>query len=338
MNLEVTGGSLPLGTENQTVRYNSSNELEATDTVEIVELGGPSYAKYQEVNAGIRAYPPTGETALEVKPATGCIAQFIDGSDALRLSYFNYQEQLQILNPAGVTTPILQIFKNQSDVIAEFDFTGMLALYSNPKIDIANAAQYKVLTAQDDSGNSDWNEVKIKCSSSDPIPGYLLDNVVAVSPITITEIFDGDTGKEQLQFGLSGTLAAILSTHVDISYTEFRALNATPKTIFAAPGANSVIEVISANLYMDYNATAYSCGGNSWKIRYIGNTSYPFYISDYGDAYDGMTEDRDILFSHNEAFGSNINKGIELYSDSASTLGDSPFKLFITYRIIDLTV
>ncbi len=37
---EISGGGLPGGTENQVLRYNSSNELEPTSIIEIVDTEG----------------------------------------------------------------------------------------------------------------------------------------------------------------------------------------------------------------------------------------------------------------------------------------------------------
>lgn len=45
---------------------------------------------------------------------------------------------------------------------------------------------------------------------------------------------------------------------VTVSSAEILALNATPKTIVAAPGAGKYIEFISATLWLDYNSAAYA--------------------------------------------------------------------------------
>lgn len=57
-----------------------------------------------------------------------------------------------------------------------------------------------------------------------------------------------------------GTLAetAIRYAEVTVSSAEILALNATPKTLVAAPGAGKVLEFVSATAILDYNSAAYA--------------------------------------------------------------------------------
>jgi hypothetical protein len=57
---------------------------------------------------------------------------------------------------------------------------------------------------------------------------------------------------------------------VTVSSAEILALNATPKTLVAAPGAGKVLEFVSATLFFDATATAYAgiAAGEDLAIRF----------------------------------------------------------------------
>ncbi|MHA1288244.1 MAG: hypothetical protein ACTSPB_12645, partial [Candidatus Thorarchaeota archaeon] len=60
--------------------------------------------------------------------------------------------------------------------------------------------------------------------------------------------------------------AELVNTHiqyatVEVSSAEIKALNATPKTLVAAQGVNTVIELISLTMFLDYGSVAYDSNG-----------------------------------------------------------------------------
>lgn len=57
---------------------------------------------------------------------------------------------------------------------------------------------------------------------------------------------------------LAFTLDSYLTASYTLSSTEILALNGTPITIIAAPGANKYIEIISATAYMNFDTAAYA--------------------------------------------------------------------------------
>ena len=107
--------------------------------------------------------------------------------------------------------------------------------------------------------------------------------------------------------------------------------------LIAAPGANKVIIVLETFAFTDFNSVAY-------------DATQPFYVS-YGNSaialntfisLAGINSTSDYLqWNYQAGFGNTpfINEPVKLYSAAAQsiTTGDSPVKIAIWYKILDLS-
>lgn len=128
-----------------------------------------------------------------------------------------------------------------------------------------------------------------------------------------------------IKSGDTGSYPGILHKVIDLTYTQVRALYSSPQTLIAAPGTNKCIDVISCTYFLNYNTTAYDqfphlyiAGGNQWN--FYGNTGTQDYIeSCYGTV---SCQENDALL-------------LKMTADC--TTGNSPVRIDILYRIIDLS-
>jgi hypothetical protein len=135
-----------------------------------------------------------------------------------------------------------------------------------------------------------------------------------------------------------------ITTTVEISSAEILALNATPKTLAAAPGADRLIEFISAVLIMDSTATAYDgvAAGEDLVIEYedgddvskeIETTGFIDQTNDEVRFVDSVLPSADPVPAGDD-LNDNINDSIRLFlkSDEIAT-GTGTMSVKITYRI-----
>lgn len=61
---------------------------------------------------------------------------------------------------------------------------------------------------------------------------------------------------------------AVQYATVTVSSAELLALRAAPKTLVAAQGANTAIQFLSAQLFLDYNSAGYTESSDNMAIRY----------------------------------------------------------------------
>jgi hypothetical protein len=130
--------------------------------------------------------------------------------------------------------------------------------------------------------------------------------------------------------------SSIQSIKVAIPTAEVLALNSSPKTLIAAPGAGRIIEMIACHYYLDYNSIAYATN-TQLRIAYnaIGNVlDAGFGIADYTSDFFVRSNLSDMT-----AFTSavRVNTPIIAYVASGNpTAGNSDIYIYITYRIIPL--
>lgn len=74
---------------------------------------------------------------------------------------------------------------------------------------------------------------------------------------------------EPVTVGAEGSIQSLVTL---VSSAELLALNATPKTLVAAPGANKALIFEGATLYMPYNSAAYAgiAAGEDFAFKYTG--------------------------------------------------------------------
>lgn len=127
---------------------------------------------------------------------------------------------------------------------------------------------------------------------------------------------------------------------VELSAGELLTLNSNPKTIIQAPGAGKKIQVISASLFLDYNATAYADASMSEMVLAYKDengtaiANIPLYnlITATEDGSLGLLAPNAVSAGADDK-SSWENQPVVLYLTEAITTGDSPIKIKVVYRV-----
>lgn len=120
---------------------------------------------------------------------------------------------------------------------------------------------------------------------------------------------------------------------IEITSSELLALNATPKEIVPAPQPNQYLDIVSAQLYLPFNSTPYTIGANN-------DLSLEFDGGDQITQFEGtglLDQSSDQRRSyHHPTVPMNVFAGSAMLLkmlDSEITLGNSPLKIEVCYRI-----
>jgi hypothetical protein len=138
----------------------------------------------------------------------------------------------------------------------------------------------------------------------------------------------------------------LLYADVAVSSAEILALNATPKTLVAAPGANKFLRFRGAVLFLDYNSAAYAgiAAGEDLLIRYTdgsGNTVGKCEVTGF---LDGTADDYRSLMPVTSTGAAlqdvdpALNAALVLHMSTGEIItGDSPMGVRVYYDSIDLS-
>ncbi len=149
-----------------------------------------------------------------------------------------------------------------------------------------------------------------------------------------------DVFKLKSSLGDVGYVAKVvnsLESYVDIKLTaaQLDALNATPVTVIAAPGANKFINVTKVVGFLDFNSAAYAGTSETLAIRYTngsGDIICSFTEATFVEASADAYESPDMI----QVFPV-VNSPVVAHATADFTTGDSPIYLRIWYSIVDLT-
>lgn len=126
---------------------------------------------------------------------------------------------------------------------------------------------------------------------------------------------------------------------VTISSAEVLALRATPKALVAAPGAGKVLEFVSLELYLDYNAAAYVESAANMAVKY--NNGAGVAVSQTIEATGFIDQTADTRTNGIPRIDSIVakagceNQALVLHNTGAGeyTTGNSPIRAKIAYRV-----
>ena len=145
---------------------------------------------------------------------------------------------------------------------------------------------------------------------------------------------------------LHGTDVIYDSVDVVVSTGEILALNATPKTLVAAPGANKAIILQKATFFYDYNSAAYAgiAAGEDWVINYTDESGLiQAYLETTGfldltaDAY-RVVLPATTAAATQASFIPTVNAALVLHQLSGEIItGNSPVAVRVDYAIVDLS-
>lgn len=130
---------------------------------------------------------------------------------------------------------------------------------------------------------------------------------------------------------------------VNVTSAEWIAMNATPKLLVAAPGANKMHRVMNVRYEMDYNSVQYTLGGNV-AVQYdltssgtgtlasvvVANTVFNGYSADSTVGAQGALA--------SSASTTTVNKGLYLSTPTAFASGNSPVQVYVTYETVTTAV
>jgi hypothetical protein len=181
------------------------------------------------------------------------------------------------------------------------------------------------------------------------MPRFRVGNAVNPASFDHTEI-GGLDGDDHLQYHTDarGDLryapiydGPLKTATVTVSSAELLALNATPKTLIAAPDAGHALILVGAEFWLDYATTAYDgiAAGEDLTIRYT-NASGATLATIETDPFLTATADafRYVYPTTTAAITPVAAAPLVLHlSTGEIATGNSPLKVRITYRDITLT-
>lgn len=128
---------------------------------------------------------------------------------------------------------------------------------------------------------------------------------------------------------------------VTVSSAELLALNATPKTLIAAPAAGKALVLVAAELWLDYATTAYDgiASGEDLTIRYTNGSGTTLATIETTGFLDATADAfRYVEPTTTAAITPVAEAPLVLHlSTGEIATGDSPLKVRITYRELTLT-
>ena len=165
----------------------------------------------------------------------------------------------------------------------------------------------------------------------------------------ISELLEADPldGTEDLPIVKDGStvrcstqdIADLTLKHVKVSLTsaEILALNTTPKSIVAAPGAGKVIRVLSAVMRLNFVTQAYTSNVVS-AIQYSGTSTNIISNSVIGASETTISEQlASTSVSYTPATSDPANKAIVLKATAGDpTTGDCTLDVYLSYWVIQL--
>ena len=135
---------------------------------------------------------------------------------------------------------------------------------------------------------------------------------------------------------------AIQTADVTITAAELKALNATPKTLIAAPGAGKAILPVDIAAFLDYGTVAYDgiAAGEDLAIKYTNASGTQLGVIETTGFLDATADAfRHLNFCFTTAMNPTANAALVAHMLTGEiATGDSPLKLRIHYRVINVTL
>lgn len=130
---------------------------------------------------------------------------------------------------------------------------------------------------------------------------------------------------------------ALLKADVLVTTGQVLALNATPKTLVAAPGAGYYLEFVRAYIFLDFNATAYGgiAAGEDLSIKYTDGSGAKASADIEATGFLDATADALVMAHPADAPVCVANAALVLHLLTGEVAtGDSPLKVRVLYRKI----
>jgi hypothetical protein len=172
---------------------------------------------------------------------------------------------------------------------------------------------------------SDANGKAVSAGEGDRVGGFAMISGVS-----------GDLG--EILLAPAGGIAAFRD-EVTVSSAELLALNATPKTLVAAPGAGKAIVPTLVTLFLDYNSAAYDgiAAGEDLALKYTDASGATLATIEATGFLDATADAVRFAFpTTTAAFTPVANAPLVLHMLTGEiATGNSPLKVRVDYKIID---
>lgn len=142
-----------------------------------------------------------------------------------------------------------------------------------------------------------------------------------------------------------GTDVVFDQVDVAVSSAEILALNATPKTLVAAPGANKALVLLNAIFFLDFNSAAYDgiAAGEDLVIRYtdgsggiLGIIETSVFLNQVTDTHRYMYPSNGTVARTEHTLVANAPLVLHMTTGEVAS-GDSPIGVRLQYATIDLS-
>ena len=131
----------------------------------------------------------------------------------------------------------------------------------------------------------------------------------------------------------------IVSPVITITSAQMLALNAAPQTLVAAPGAGKAIVPVYAALFLDYGTAAYAgiAAGEDLAFRYTNGSGTTIGTVEANGFLDATADAHRLTTVFSGLLTPTANAALVLHMTSGEiTTGDSPLKVKVGYRVVEL--
>jgi hypothetical protein len=142
--------------------------------------------------------------------------------------------------------------------------------------------------------------------------------------------------KEQIEGDDRERVGDVREVDIKVTTAELLALNATPKTLVAAPGSGKVLQFMGAVGFLDYNTATYT-GNGKLRIHYTNGSGTAVSDEVAAAALAHQADDCYEEFAKNTAETElTVNAALVLCEATGEmTTGNSPLYMKVFYRILD---
>lgn len=248
----------------------------------------------------------------------------------------------------NATVPALMVDGDTAGYLGD-DATGMVHLQNDIAGGHANATL--LLIDKQDAGVAEVNSAEGSClrivenmdvSGSPPAYAMYISSVdnealhVDSGTVVVDETVQVDAG---IKFSTTTTM---MTDKIEITNTQLKALNATPKELVATKGADAFIEFCGAVLVMDYGTNVLVEGAENLDIEYDGGTGPAVCTTIECTGFIDQAADQiaavvPIVVAGTTTAASTVNKNIVLLSNEGDFSGnagnDTTMTVFVSYKV-----
>lgn len=135
--------------------------------------------------------------------------------------------------------------------------------------------------------------------------------------------------------------SVLRSVDVTVSSAEMLALNATPKTIVAAPGAGKAIIPVAALLFLDFGTAAYAgiAAGEDLAFKYTNAAGTQIFTVEATNFLDAVADALRYADAGSALLTPTANAAVVLHMLTGEIItGDSPLRIRMYYRVVPTTL